>query len=139
MLLRAFAKSHTPFSINVTWSDLNVNHTTLYLYYIYYRRLDVQPPIWTIKGHNTTGPNELIDLQPATWYGIRVLACIQGGNGIATEEMKVLTLEGRMSNIEFLLDLNVRTVQETYFFITSNVVPLPFCFKAFWQFNRLVF
>jgi len=102
MLLNAFSKSYTPYSINVTWSDWNVNQTSLYMYYIYYRLLAVQPPIWRIKGFYSTGPNELIDLTPGTWYGVRVLAAIQGGNGIATDEMKVLTMEGRMYTRKYL-------------------------------------
>lgn len=94
MLLHAHAHSYTPYSINVTWSDINVNQTTLYMYYIYYRLLDVQLPTWSVKGFPTTGPNELIDLQPGTSYGVRVMAAMESGNGIATEELKLVTMEG---------------------------------------------
>ena len=72
-----------------------MNQTTLYLYYVYYRLLDVTPPTWSVKGFPTTGPNVLIDLLPGTWYGIRIMASVESGNGIATEEFKVATLEGR--------------------------------------------
>ena len=33
---------------------------------------------------------------PGTWYGIRIMASTDAGNGISTEEFKVITLEGRM-------------------------------------------
>lgn len=94
-ILHAHVQSYTPFTINITWSDINVNQSTFYLYYVYYRLLDVQPPMWSVKGFSTTGPNQLIDLMPGTWYGIRIIAAQEAGNGISTEEFKVITLEGR--------------------------------------------
>ncbi|XP_066928943.1 uncharacterized protein [Clytia hemisphaerica] len=126
MLLHATAQSYSPFSINVTWSDLNVNTSELYLYYIFWRQLAVEPATWSVKGFNNTGPNQLIDLLPATWYGIRISASFQSGNGIATEEIKVITLEGApyIGPPNMTADINGQTsVFISWLPISSSQVP----------------
>ena len=116
-VLHAHAQSYTPFTINITWSDVNVNQSTLFLYYVYYRLLDVQPPMWSVVGFPTTGPNQLIDLMPGTWYGVRIMAAMDTGNGISTDEFKVITLEGRTY---FLFSLLI--VSFVFFNLTIRIV-----------------
>ena len=62
-------------------------------YYVYYRKLSVEPPDWSIVSVKDTSVT-LIDLAPGTFYGIRLLIAITFGNGISTKEMKIQTIDG---------------------------------------------
>lgn len=91
------AVSRTPFSIDIEWD--HVANSTLngkqYLYYIYYRLLDHPDRLWEVAG--TSGTNlTLIDLTPKTLYGLRISVSIEAGNGIASHEKEVRTIEGGM-------------------------------------------
>jgi len=66
-----------------------------YAYYIYYRLLDSPTRLWDVVASVNTS-RILIDLSPGRKYGIRMTVAIMDGNGIASEEMEVTTIEGRM-------------------------------------------
>ena len=84
-------------------SELN---GALYLYQVYYRKLygTQEETRWDNFGSRTT-EFTLIDLQPGTWYGIRVLAATHGGNGVASPLIKVETIEGSKKNLNILICL----------------------------------
>ena len=87
----------TLYSIEVSWNHLenrtdpNFVNGNYYMYYVYYRRIDSTEPWDNIGTKNNT---VLIrDLLPATLYGIRVLASVVEGNGIASPEEQISTKE----------------------------------------------
>ena len=91
------AESFSPYTINISWP--HVGNETIngeqYLYYIYYRVLkgtDTQRN-WQVIG---TGGNNitLFDLEPFTLYGVRMTVSSTLGNGVASQEKEVMTLEG---------------------------------------------
>ena len=89
------AVSRTPFTIDVEWKHVSNNtlNGKMYLYYIYYRQLDHSDRQWEVAG--TSGTNlTLIDLKPKTLYGMRISVSIEEGNGIASMEKQVWTIEG---------------------------------------------
>ena len=54
---------------------------------------------------------------PGTWYGVRIMAAMDTGNGISTDEFKVITLEGRTY---FLFSLLI--VSFCFFNLTIRIV-----------------
>ena len=103
------AESNTPYSINLTWTpvdtaDLNGN---LYLYQVFYKRLD--DSVWDNFGTRTT-EFTLINLTPGTWYSIRVLASNDLGNGIASSFIKIQTIEGGKIKNPIMTELKMMAV-----------------------------
>ena len=91
------ANSYTPFSVNITWNPVataNLNGN-LYLYQVFFKKLygTQADTLWDNFGTQDTKLT-LIDLQPGTWYGIRILASNPEGNGVASPLIKIQTIEG---------------------------------------------
>lgn len=88
--------SLTPFTINITWEAPVVNLTggDFYLFYVYYRQIRKWTPDWDVIGVNESTSLQLNELIPGSEYGIRVLTAVKIGNGLASEEIRVTTIEG---------------------------------------------
>lgn len=70
-----------------------VLHGDFSLYQVFFKKLDGNESAWDNFGTRNLSL-KIVDLQPVTWYGIRVLAAIDSGNGVASSLIKVKTLEG---------------------------------------------
>jgi len=73
-----------------------LNAGDLYAYFVYYRSLKGDDKSWSYVG--TTNLNLTIsDLIPGNVYGIRMTYAALGGNGIASPEFVLETIEGGMA------------------------------------------
>ncbi|XP_066935071.1 uncharacterized protein [Clytia hemisphaerica] len=89
------AHSPTPFTLEVNWDP--VDNSSLngvrYLYYVYYRQLDHPDRLWEVTGTSNLTLT-IKDLKPLTLYGLRMTVSIEEGNGVASLEQEVWTIEG---------------------------------------------
>lgn len=87
------AQSYTPFSINVSWDAVNASmiNGNFYLYQVFYKK--VQDHTWDNFG-TTNRSYQLVGLTPGTEYVIRVLAATHSGNGVASSQIIIRTIEG---------------------------------------------
>lgn len=97
------AESNSPYTIDVSWSSINMSivNGNFFLYQVFFTKLDADTEEWDNFG--TTDTNyTLIGLEPGALYGIRVLAATENGNGVASELIKIRTIEGGKSVVAFL-------------------------------------
>ena len=87
-----------PHTIQVTWSPPNnvsqlENATN---YYIFYRQKNGIIGQWESRGIPLTNNSSfnITRLKPRTWYKIRITVSVLDGNGPASEEISIQTLEG---------------------------------------------
>lgn len=73
---------------------MNLTGGDFYMFYVYYREIRKWTPGWEVIGVNNTASLLLDDLTPGTMYGIRILTAVTSGNGLASDEIQVKTIEG---------------------------------------------
>lgn len=98
------AVSLTPYSINVTWEEVDNNTVNgeEYTYYVFYRSIKGANKTWRNIGSNSF--NAVINnLEPGMLYGLRMLVAINDGNGIASQEKEIETIEGGIAFLKKML------------------------------------
>lgn len=94
--------SLTPYSINVTWNE-TTNGTVngeLFVYYVFFREIKGSPSHWDNFATSNISLT-LVNLKPGTLYGLRMTVAILDGNGIASEELEIETIEGGGYNNDY--------------------------------------
>ncbi|XP_057292100.1 uncharacterized protein LOC130614680 isoform X2 [Hydractinia symbiolongicarpus] len=119
------AQSDTPFTINVSWDAVNASmiNGNFYMYQVFYKK--VQDNTWDNFG-TANESYQLVDLDPGTEYVIRVLAATHSGNGVASSQIIIRTIEGKPyikpPSCSYLI-LDAKTVYFSWSEIPSVQVP----------------
>eukprot|EP00795_Rhopilema_esculentum_P001382 gene1382-15786_t len=89
-----------PHSINVCWESL-VNVSTISnvtTYFLFYREKDSDVGVWEVRGIPIAAKCfNITHLKPVTWYKVRMTISVSYGNGPASKELLVQTIEGAPS------------------------------------------